>query len=204
MNESRTYFQQLSSALRSMPLREIADAMDLLAETYRGDHKVFTVGNGGSASTASHLACDLAKGARVLGERPVRVIALTDSTPMITAWANDTDYSNVFVGQLDSLVRPEDLLIAFSGSGRSLNVLRAVEFARSRGAASIGLTGDKGGPLQGLVDICITVPVQSMDQIEDLHLAVAHQMASELRRRILAQSSEAVGAPGRGDGDGRI
>jgi D-sedoheptulose 7-phosphate isomerase len=176
-----------------MPLPEISRAIDLLLECYRRGNTVFAVGNGGSATTASHLACDLAKGARIPGQPPLRVIALTDSISIITAWANDTNYSNVFAGQLESLVGPNDVLVVFSGSGKSSNVLRAAEVARERGAASIGLTGGDGGLLQGSVDVCISVPSCNMPQIEDLHLAVAHLIASEVRHRIAVGSRQRVG-----------
>ncbi len=204
MNGAQEYFAELSSALLRMPLTDIDRAVELLFEAYRTDNQMFTVGNGGSAAAASHLACDLAKGARVPSKRPCRVISLTDSIPMITAWANDTDYTNVFAGQLQALACPKDVVIAFSGSGQSPNVLRAVEVARENGASSIGLTGGRGGLLEGAVDVCIAVPSRNMPQIEDLQLAVAHFMASELRRRIEVGSGQLVGTPGRGAGDGHV
>lgn len=177
----------MEAVLRAMPTPEIAAAIDLLLRAYRGDRQVFLVGNGGSAATASHFACDLAKGTRKPDRRPWRVIALTDNVPLLTAWANDVSYEEVFARQLDSLVNPEDVLVAISGSGNSPNVLNAVRVGRERGAATLGITGGSGGALASLVDLCITVPTQEMHFIEDAHLIVAHLISCCLREETVLE-----------------
>jgi D-sedoheptulose 7-phosphate isomerase len=145
---------------------------------------VFIIGNGGSAATASHMANDLNKGAAVAGQRRFRALALTDNVPLITAWANDTRYEQIFVEQMANFIRPGDVLIAISGSGNSPNVIAALEWARGEGAVTIGLTGGSGGRLLGLVDCCLLVPSNRMEQIEDMHLVLAHAICVSVRNRI--------------------
>ena len=181
--------------MRAMPTAEIAAAVDLLLEAYHADRQVLMVGNGGSASTASHFACDLAKGARVPGRRPWRVIALTDNVPLLTAWANDVSYDEVFARQLDTLANPGDVLVAISGSGNSPNILEAVRVARERDVVTIGLTGGSGGSLRPLVDLCVTIPALEMPMIEDAHLMVAHLISGCVREEI-AQAMPSVALSG--------
>ncbi|MER3404974.1 MAG: phosphoheptose isomerase, partial [Chloroflexota bacterium] len=118
------------------------------------------------------------------GRPRVRALALTDNVPLLTAWANDSAYSDVFAEQLENLVEPGDVVVAISGSGNSPNVLKAVELARARGAATIGWTGFQGGRLKDLVDVVIIVPSDSMAQIEDVHLTLNHALAEALREAI--------------------
>jgi len=171
----------MEAVLRAMPTTEIAAAVDLLLAAYQADRQVLLIGNGGSAATASHFACDLSKGARQPGRRPWRVIALTDNVPVLTAWANDVSYEEVFARQLDALINPDDALVAISGSGNSPNILKAVRVARERHAVTIGLTGGSGGALSLLVDLCITIPALEPPLIEDAHLMVAHLVSCCLR-----------------------
>jgi D-sedoheptulose 7-phosphate isomerase len=174
LEQIKGYFRSMETVLRAMPNAEIEAAVELLLAAYQADRQVILVGNGGSAATASHFACDLSKGTCQPGHRPCRVIALTDNVPLLTAWANDVSYDEVFARQLDALVNPDDVLVAISGSGNSPNVLNAVRVARERGAVTIGLTGGSGGALRLLVDLCITIPTGEMSFIEDCHLMVAH------------------------------
>ena len=108
-------------------------------------------------------------------------MSLTDNVPLLTAWANDTDYVNVFSEQLQSLARPGDVVIAISASGNSPNVLKALEVAREFGILSIGLTGFQGGKLKSLVDVCVLIPVDHMGQIEDAHLILDHLITECIR-----------------------
>jgi len=178
------YLEGLQAVLRTLPLATLREIVDTLHEAYRADHTVFVVGNGGSASTASHVACDLAKLTSHSGRRRLRSIALTDSLPLLTAWANDAGYEHVFAEQLHNLGRPGDVLLAISGSGNSPNVLCAVAHAREHGLTSIGLTGFSGGRLRDLVDICLIVPSDCMQHVEDTHLILGHLIASHLREVI--------------------
>jgi D-sedoheptulose 7-phosphate isomerase len=141
------------------------------------------LGNGGSAATASHFACDLGKNTLADGLPCFRALSLADNTALMTAWANDTAYDNLFCGQLQTLLQPEDVVIGLSASGNSPNVLRAMQMARERGAVTVGLTGFAGGRLKDLVDLAIVVPSQCMEQIEDLHLVLEHVVVTALRER---------------------
>jgi D-sedoheptulose 7-phosphate isomerase len=138
------------------------------------------LGNGGSASTASHFACDLAKNTLVPGAQPFKVIALTDNVELLTAWANDSDYGNVFAAQLGPLVQKDDVVIGISCSGNSPNVLNAMKLARKCGAITIAFTGDTGGYIQDIVDECIKVPSTHIAQQEDVHLMLEHCICSSI------------------------
>jgi D-sedoheptulose 7-phosphate isomerase len=180
----QSYIDDLSSVLQALDTQAIARTIDALADAYLRGATVFMIGNGGSAATASHFACDLAKGVQPSGGHRFRAMALTDNVPLLTAWANDTSYERVFAEQLDNLINEGDVVIAISGSGNSPNVLNAMELARLRGAVTIGLTGFSGGKLQPLCDTCVVVPAERLDQIEDVHLALQHLMCSALRAQL--------------------
>lgn len=158
--------------------------MQTVKQAYLDGKQVLICGNGGSAATASHLACDLQKGVGCLSDRKFRVIAITDGIPLITAWANDTDYSNVFAEQVATWANPGDVLIAISGSGNSPNVLRAVETANTLGVTTIGLTGMGGGKLSGMSSKSLVVDSNNMQHIEDVHVVLAHLIFTCLYREI--------------------
>ncbi len=139
------------------------------------------MGNGGSASTASHFVCDLAKNTRMPSSPHFRVIGLTDNMAIFSAYANDEGYENVFAGQLASLVRPDDIVIGISTSGHSPNVLNGILLAQRMGAKTIGFTGFDGGELAHLVDLNIHVPSDCIEQIEDVHLVLEHLICTVLR-----------------------
>lgn len=181
-NPIREYLDDVRDVLQQAPEAAIAQVIAQLLEAHRARRRVFVFGNGGSAATASHFACDLGKGAIVPGHARFKVIALTDNVPLMTAWANDTAYANIFAQQLEGLVEAEDVVIGFSGSGNSANVLHAMRVAREHAAVTIGLTGFDGGQLKDLVDICVLVPSSCMEQIEDVHLTFAHLICTCIRR----------------------
>lgn len=183
----QTYFNQLQEMVASLPTNLIEQVIDLLLQSSRQGKKVFIFGNGGSASTASHFACDLAKNTQVPGAPQFRVIGLTDNMALMTAWANDTSYNNVFAAQLGPLVEAGDVVIGISCSGNSGNVLRAMELARQRGATTIGFTGDDGGQLKTVVDVCLIVPSPRIEQQEDAHLILEHCICAALRAELLHQ-----------------
>lgn len=138
---------------------------------------IFVCGNGGSASTASHFACDIVKGASFNREARFRIMALTDSLPTITAYSNDVSYECVFAEQLKNFAEPGDLVMCISGSGNSPNVLRAMEYANSIGCKTIALTGRDGGKLGPMAQLNIPVPVPHMGRIEDGHMIICHMIA---------------------------
>jgi D-sedoheptulose 7-phosphate isomerase len=173
--------RRLLSALDPEP---IAIAKQLLLDCHRRRGRVYTVGNGGSASTAQHFACDLAKYVIPPGERPFDVRCLTDNVALYTAWANDAAREEVFVNQLRGLLTREDVLLAISvhgGTGFSADLVRAVRFANETGCRTIGLVGFDGGLLHRECTCSILVPVKSTPQTEGLHLVIEHLLMHLLR-----------------------
>lgn len=179
-----TYLKQVQEAILGLSDQEIDDVVQTVLSAGGKGQTIFLCGNGGSAATASHMACDLAKGTITPGANRFRTIALTDNVPLMTAWGNDTDFENIFAEQLKPLVREGDVLIAISTSGNSPNVLKAVEVAREAGAISIGMTDQIGGRLKDMVDICLQVPCTIIEQVEDVHMVLAHCIASALRNEL--------------------
>jgi D-sedoheptulose 7-phosphate isomerase len=190
------YWHGLAAMTLHMPYATIADAAEQLLDCNRRGGTVFVLGNGGSASTASHFACDLAKGTRVDGRPSFRVMPLTDNVAMITAWGNDTSYERVFAEQLVALVRPGDVVVIISASGNSPNVLLAAQAAHEAGASTIAMTGHSGGHLRHIVGTLISSPVGSIEQVEDVHLVIAHSLCVALRNR-LQDESQTVDLPER-------
>jgi D-sedoheptulose 7-phosphate isomerase len=175
------YLAQLQETVAQLPTETINRVINILMESAWNGRKVFICGNGGSASTASHFACDLAKNTIIPGAPRFRVIALTDNIPMMTAWANDTAYENIFAEQLIALIEPGDVVVGISCSGNSGNVLKAIEVARQYGATTIGFTGDHGGRLKDMVDVCLMTASPRIEQQEDIHLIVEHCICAAIR-----------------------
>jgi len=179
------YLAGVRDLLASVSEQEIRGVVDLLKEAYEQDRQVFLLGNGGSAATASHLACDLQKGIGGFYQKRFRVLAVTDSVPLITAWANDTDYSNVFARQVADFVNPGDLVIGISGSGNSPNVIEAMRVANEKGAMTVGFAGYAGGRLAQVAKRCIIVRSDNMQQIEDVHMVLGHLVFTCLMRELV-------------------
>jgi D-sedoheptulose 7-phosphate isomerase len=180
----RPYFELLSRSIARLPYAQVDGVVDVLLEAYRTQHTVFIFGNGGSAALASHFACDLGKGTVNGSSKRFRVMALTDNIPLMTAWANDSNYEDIFAEQLANFAVAGDIAFAISGSGNSPNVLKALRLARQCGMTTAGLTGFSGGQMRALCDSCIVVPCDNMQIIEDLHLCIAHSLFTCVRSRI--------------------
>jgi D-sedoheptulose 7-phosphate isomerase len=178
------YFAELQDTVSRLPKEQIDQVITTLIESALRGSTVFIFGNGGSASTASHFACDLAKNTMVSGAPHFRVIALNDNIPLMTAWANDTSYDNVYAAQLSSLVKAGDIVIGISCSGNSANVLNAMTVARQNEATTIAFTGDRGGRLKEMVDYCILAPSPSIEQQEDVHLILEHCICAAIREEL--------------------
>jgi D-sedoheptulose 7-phosphate isomerase len=190
------YREGLRRCLDELSPEKLECVAQILLRAQRKGGQVFFLGNGGSASTAAHMAVDLGKGCAVNGRGRFRAISLADSVCLLTRWANDAGYEAVFVEQLKALLKPQDVVVALSASGNSPNVLRAVEFARQRGATTVGLIGFGGGKLKDLVDIDITLSSRNYGQVEDVHLVVNHILTQYLRHRMTQESAtEAVEVP---------
>lgn len=170
------YIAEEARVMAELDCGEISRAMNAIVGACGRGATVWTLGNGGSAATASHFVCDFAKGCYEGAGLPLRMVCLSDNVPMMTAISNDISYEDCFAFQLRDRVREGDLLIAISGSGNSENVIRAVEYAKSRGAEVIGLTGYSGGRLMGLSDYRLHVPADNMQIAEDLHMMFDHAM----------------------------
>jgi len=194
MQDARQYFKELQRVVALIPHDAIDGIAGILVGAFESQRTVYTFGNGGSAALASHLACDLGKGtAYCNGGKRLRVLALTDNLPTLTAWANDASYEDVFSEQLRNFVRAQDIAFAISGRGNSKNVLNALQVARESGATTVGISGFEGGQMKALCDICAVVPSNNMQIIEDIHLAMAHSIFrivhSRLSRRTMAASA---------------
>jgi D-sedoheptulose 7-phosphate isomerase len=170
------YKRELLEAIEKIDLVKVNQAIEWLRETREAGGTIFTCGNGGSASTASHFVCDMVKGASYKRDKRFRIMALTDSLPTITAYSNDVSYDVVFAEQLKNFARAGDLVMAISGSGNSPNVLRAVEYANSIGCRTVGLTGRDGGKLGELAQLNLQAPVPHMGRIEDAHMIICHML----------------------------
>lgn len=186
---SQAYVQQLKLALDRLESQKISRVVGVLRDAYDHGRHVFIFGNGGSASTAAHFACDLGKGTvrrpQDQDERRFRVIALTDNVATLTAYANDLAYEDVFAQQLRNWLQPHDVVIAISASGSSPNVVKAVRYAKTRGATTVGLLGfHTGGQLGALVDHAITVQDDHYGRVEDVHLILQHVITTYLRESL--------------------
>jgi D-sedoheptulose 7-phosphate isomerase len=171
------YKTELLKALDRVPLEKVNAAIDWFRKARNDGRRIFVCGNGGSASTASHFACDVVKGASYQRDSRFRIIALTDQLPTITAYANDVSYDSVFVEQLKNFAEPGDLFMGISGSGNSPNVLRAMEYANATGLQTLALTGRDGGKLGPMAQLNIQVAEPHMGRIEDAHMIVCHMIA---------------------------
>jgi len=170
------YKTELLQAIDSIDLEKVSQAIAILSRARQDGRRIFVCGNGGSASTASHFATDLVKGASYGRTSRFRIMALTDSLPTITAYSNDVSYECVFVEQLKNFAEPEDVVIAISSSGNSANVLRAVEYGNSIGCRTIALSGCEGGQLGPLAQLNIQIAHTHTGRIEDLHMVVMHMI----------------------------
>ena|ERR1041385_145453 len=170
------YKVELLQAIESIDLEKVGQAIQILSQARESGRRIFVCGNGGSASTASHFATDMVKGASYGRDSRFRIMALTDSLPTITAYSNDVSYECVFVEQLKNFAEPGDVVIAISSSGNSPNVLRAVEHGNSIGCRTIALTGREGGQLGPLAQLNIQIAHTHTGRIEDLHMVVMHMI----------------------------
>lgn len=184
------YFRRLHVELDRLDRAEVRDLADSVYEAWQNEKFVFIFGNGGSATTASHLAEDLGKGslreADLLDEtkRRLKVMSLTDNVGWITALGNDLGYDQIFVQQLMHYGQPGDLAVAISGSGNSPNVLKAVDWANRHGLKTFGVTGYDGGKLKGLQQAGLQVPLDDMGMVESIHACVIHWVVDELHARV--------------------
>ncbi len=166
------YVGDLTNALKYIDLNKLKLITKKIWEAKLNDNTIFLIGNGGSSATPSHSAGDWSK------ELGIKAVCLSDNIPALTAFANDTDYENIFVGQLETFLGKDDILIGYSGSGNSMNVINAINYCKEKGNYTVGITGNykkgNGGLLNKNSDISIVIDTESMEIIEDLHYVVNH------------------------------
>jgi D-sedoheptulose 7-phosphate isomerase len=191
ITSSASYFQNHTRVLAAIPHSKVEQVAEKLYLAYENGRDVYVFGNGGSASLASHLACDLGKGTSMDGNtrKRFRVMSLTDNLPLLTAWANDSSYDLVFAEQIRNFAQRGDIAFAISGSGNSPNVLLGLQAAREAGAFTIGLGGFQGGKMKPLCDLSVVIPSDNMQIIEDLHVSVSHALFTLVRNRIQSRAA---------------
>ena len=180
----QVYLENLHSAISELPISDIENVVDVIYQAYQQGNHIFIMGNGGSAATSSHFACDLGKGTVSPGKGRFRVMSLNDNIPLMTAYANDFGYEHIFAEQLENLVQPEDVVIMITASGNSPNILLAAECARKHGAITVGLIGFGGGKLKSLSDHHITISSKDYGNVEDIHLILEHAISAYFRERL--------------------
>lgn len=195
MARTDEYLSEVSGIVSSLDRASIDKAIGILFEAWKNDSQVFVVGNGGSASTSTHFACDLNKWVSDEADRKFRAFALVDNIPLMSALTNDNGWGEVYVEQLRNFFRKGDVLVAISvhgGSGSdkagpwSQNLLRAVKYVKDNGGKVVGLSGFDGGVLKTASDACVVVPANSTPHVEGMHLVLTHLMAEQLRSLISA------------------
>jgi len=177
MNFADQYKTELLTTLDRIDTAAVGKAIEWFEDARANGKHIFVCGNGGSASTASHFACDIVKGASYQRDQRFKIMALTDSLPTLTAYSNDVGYDCVFAEQLKNFAEPGDVVMCISGSGNSPNVLCAMDYANSIGCKTIALTGRDGGKLAPKAELSLQVPVPHMGRIEDAHMIICHMIA---------------------------
>jgi len=194
MEHIRNYLLTLQQTIDQLPVGLIEEVINVLQDARLQGYQVFIMGNGGSASTASHFTCDLAKNTRHPDLPHFRVIGLTDNMALFSAYANDEGYENVFAQQLANLIRPGDVVIGISASGNSKNVTNAMEEAQKHDAKTIGFTGFDGGLLGQMVNINVHVKSDIIEHVEDIHLMLEHIIIKTMKEQMkeAAKSATAI------------
>jgi D-sedoheptulose 7-phosphate isomerase len=187
---AKQYFASLQEVLARLDFSIVDRMTEAIWENYDKGRTLYVFGNGGSAALASHFACDIGKGTVAAGRKRLRTVALTDNVPLMTALANDLAYKDIFSEQLAGLAEKGDTVLAISGSGNSPNVLRGLEEGRKLGLRTLVLTGFAGGRAKALADLCLTVPSDSMQHIEDAHLCATHAIFHAIRHRMTQAHAE--------------
>jgi D-sedoheptulose 7-phosphate isomerase len=177
------YVSRLQGALEALPRDRLDEIGSILGRAYRNGKRVFTIGNGGSASLASHMAADLSKNTIRPNMRRFRIMSLNDNASIVTALANDLGYENIFSEQLTNLIRAGDVLVVVSASGNSPNIIKAIEYAGAQCAEVIALLGFDGGKAATMADVSIVVSSWDYGIVEDTHLIINHILVEYFRER---------------------
>lgn len=178
------YFNSVVNTLKGLDRDDLMRFLEMVLETYHNDGTIFIFGNGGSAANASHICGDFVKGLSCGLDKRFKVICLNDNVPALMAIANDICYEDIFVEQLKNFLLKEDLVIGISGSGNSMNVVRALEYAKSIGAKTVTFCGFDGGKVKHMADLSIHVDINNMEVAEDIHLIVGHCVKNILMKEL--------------------
>jgi D-sedoheptulose 7-phosphate isomerase len=170
----KEYLNSLGKIIQDLEVKNISRVINAFKETHQKGKKIFVLGNGGSAATANHFACDLAKNVTKDEKNRFKIISLSENISCITAYGNDEGFETIFEEQLKNLIDDEDLTILISASGNSPNIIRAAEYAKKNNNTVIGITGFEGGKLKEICDINVNVLSDSYEKIEDIHLIITH------------------------------
>ena len=177
------YLDEVKALLNAIDPVQVEHSVDALLLAWRNGKRVLLMGNGGSSSSVSHIVNDMQKNIYLEAGKPLRTLCLSDSTPLMMAWANDTDWENIFAPQVECWAEPGDVVIGVSGSGNSMNVINGIETANRVGATTIGLAGFAGGKLKETCQQCLVVRSDNMQRIEDVHMILLHVIFSALLER---------------------
>jgi D-sedoheptulose 7-phosphate isomerase len=183
-NRARAYLERLTDLIQTFDVSAYSKMVDMILDAYQRRAQIFVMGNGGSGATASHLVCDINKGCCFDLPRKFKMICLNDNIPTILALANDVAYGAVFEEQLKNFLNPGDLVIGISGSGNSENVLNAIAFAAREEAHTLGWCGFDGGRLARMVDLAFVAKSNDMQQVEDVHMILAHMLMQSLHQAL--------------------
>ena len=183
------YAEQAARAASTIERAALDRAAELLLDAYTREARVFSCGNGGSATIANHLQCDHTKGVRTATDLTPRVVSLSSNVEILTAIANDMSYEDVFTYQLESLAVPGDVLVVVSSSGRSANIVKALTWARDHGVRTIAITGFDGGDARKIADVAVHADCKNYGIVEDLHQAIMHALAQYIRQSRMSASS---------------
>ena len=202
MPRTDEYLNEVSDIAKKVDRASVDKAIKILYEAWKSDAQVFTIGNGGSASTATHFACDLNKWVSDESDKKFRAHALVDNIPLVSALTNDNGWGDIYSDQLKNFFRKGDVVVAISvhgGSGSdkagpwSQNLLKGVKYAKDNGGKVVGLSGFDGGVLKTAADACIVVPANSTPHVEGMHLVLTHLMGEQLRAMISSKGKPAKG-----------
>lgn len=183
-SDSKTYAEEVCTALMKTDFALLERIADVICRTKETGSTIFTAGNGGSAASASHVINDLTKGCRLEGREGFRTVCLNDSSVLVTCLANDFCYEDVYSILLKTLAKPGDVLIVYSGSGNSPNIVSVCRLAREMGVTVVGFGGRDGGKMKPLCDYCLLAPTDSMEQLEDLHVVYFHSLVCTLKEKL--------------------
>ncbi|GCD77000.1 phosphoheptose isomerase [Thermaurantimonas aggregans] len=188
IKDIETYLQNSQNAVSLIPTNKVAELAEAIMHAYHEGSTIYTMGNGGSGATASHVAGDYVKGASFGLEKRFRFICLNDNIPALMAISNDISYEAIFEEQLKNFARPGDLVIGLSGSGNSKNIVNALQWAKNQGIKTAALTGYKGGLCAQIADISIHIPMSDMEIVEDLHMMTFHAIKRYITNTLLGEN----------------